>query len=249
MTWAGYGAISPTKRVYIYREQHWRRTKIEEWAPYIRENVDKENVKTIKVCKSAGQDRGQEHTIQQQIEVALERSIHLTSNTAGSRVAGKQLLHEYFRWKPKYVPQKEQVLYDENIAQWTLRNYGNLAYKDYLAQFNPPEQETNLPKCQIFNTCQVLIEAIQSCVYSKTNPEDVAEFDGDDPYDGIRYLIDEADKFFEESEVECKKLEGQQDIIDTFAQNQDWNQLFRKAKALESRESNYMKPVSRYAHR
>jgi len=37
MTWVGYGAISPTKRIYIYREQHWKRTKIEVWAPYVRE--------------------------------------------------------------------------------------------------------------------------------------------------------------------------------------------------------------------
>ncbi len=231
MTWAGYGAISPTKRVYVYREQHWRRTKIEEWAPYIKEFLGKEEIKIVKVCKSAGQDRGQEHTIQQQIEAALGRGVHLTSNTAGSRVAGKQLLHEYFRWQKKYIPQKEIVLYDESVALWVLRNHGNLAYKNYLAQFNPPEIETNLPKCQIFDNCPVLVEAIQSCVYSKTNPEDVAEFDGDDPYDGLRYLVDAADKYFEESEQEFKKLEQRQELINDFEKNQDWNILFRRAMA------------------
>lgn len=248
MTWVGYAAISPTKRVYLYREQHWRRVKIEEWAQYVKENLDKENIKTIKVCKSAGQDRGQEHTIQQQIETALGRSVILTTNTAGSRVAGKQLLHEYFRWKQKYVPTQEKGTYDQEVAMWTLRNHGELAYKNYLGQFNEIELEPNLPKLQIFNTCPVLVSAIQSCSYDKTNPEDVAGFDGDDAYDGIRYIVDEADRYFEESAQEFEKLEIQQGIIDQFTATQDWNALFRQSRTLEAAGKIGLNPVRRYRH-
>ena len=249
MTWAGYGAISPTKRLYLYREQHWRKTKIEEWAPYVKENLDREDVKLIKVCKSAGQDRGQEHTIQQQIESALGRSVQLTTNSAGSRVAGKMLLHEYLRWEQKHIPLKEKEIYSEEVALWTLRNYGDTAYKNYLRRFDEPEIETNIPKYQIFDCCPAAVESIKSCIYDKNNPEDVAEFDGDDPYDGQRYLVDAADKFFADSEHEFKVLEQRQQLINQFEENQDWNMLFRKAKAMEMSVDTYMKPIARYSHR
>src|SRR5678816_1078009 len=64
-TWVGFAAISPKKRVYIYREMVWKKVKIEEWAPYVRQYIDSEDPRIIRFCKSAGQDRGQEHTIQQ----------------------------------------------------------------------------------------------------------------------------------------------------------------------------------------
>lgn len=248
MTWAGWAAISPNKQVFIYREQSWKNVKIADWAPYVKEYLDKENIKTIKMCKSAGQDRGQEHTIQQQVEQELERSVILTSNTPGSRVAGKLLLHEYLRWTQKYIPESVKPIYDETVALWTLRNYGDLAYKDYLAKFAPVVSETNLPKLQIFDCCPLLIDAILSCVYDKTNPEDVAEWDGDDPYDGIRYIVDEVDKYYSESEFEFKKLEARDAVAKEFEQNQDWNQLFRRSMALERANKEFNRPVGRYRH-
>lgn len=246
MTYACYGAISPNKRAFVYREQHWKKTKIEEWGSYVKEYLDKEDIRIIKVCKSASQDRGLEHTVQQQIEIALGRSVHLTNNSAGTRIAGKMLLHEYFRWEQKHVPLREREFYNEEVALWTLRNYGDIAYKNYLSRFNSDPSENNLPKLQIFNTCPVLVEAIKSCVYDKTNIEDVAEFVGDDPYDGLRYLVDEIDKYFEESAGEMQKIERRQELVQEFEQTQDWNRLFRRAQAIEN--SSIHKPVSRYHH-
>ena len=103
MTWIGYAAISPNRRVYIYREQYWVKTKIAQWASEVKVYIDKEHPRLIRFCKSAGQDRGQEHTIQQQIEDELGQSIELSNNTPGSRVAGKLLIHEYLRWNPKQM--------------------------------------------------------------------------------------------------------------------------------------------------
>lgn len=247
MTWAGWGAISPSKKLYIYREQSWRGVKIAEWSPYILEHLNNENVRIIKVCKSAGQDRGQDHTIQQQIESELGRGVVLTTNTPGSRVAGKQLLHEYLRWKQKYVPLKEIESYSEEIALWTARNHGELAHQNYLSRFQARVAE-DLPKLLIFNNCKVLIDAIQSCSYDKKNPEDVAGFDGDDPYDGIRYLVDEADHYFMEAADEFEKVQARQEIVKDFEQSKDWNRLYQRARLLESSNENSFRPARRYRH-
>jgi hypothetical protein len=265
MTWIGYGAISPSKRIYIYREQTFIKTKIEEWAPEVRTYIDAEKPRVVKFCKSAGQDRGQEHTIQQQIESALGRPIELTSNAPGSRVAGKILLHEYLRWKPKpKIPAAEQMPYDHEYALWLWRNKGEQVYRAYLAQYDPAVEETNLPKLQIFrceetNTehfghpfcCNTLIETIKACTYDKPKnnkpAEDVAEFDGDDPYDGIRYLVDAAEHYFEEAQDEFKKVQAQEEQVKRLENNQDWTGFYRNMRAIES--AGQMNAVPRYSKR
>lgn len=251
MTWAGYGAISPQRRVFIYREQAWQKTKIEEWAGYVKYHVEKENPRIIRLCKSAGQDRGQEHTIQEQISTALGKEVELSNNSSGSRVAGKMLLHEYFRWKQKYIPPKEIGLYNEEHAQWILRNRSPREYESYINSFIPQEPESNLSKCQIFDTCPLLINAIKSATYNKPtpnnpSPQDVAEFPGDDPYDGLRYLIDSVDRYFNEAKEEFEKVQKQQQIINALENNQDWTMFYRNMKALESKTIN--QSIRRYRH-
>jgi len=65
---------------------------------------------------------------------------------------------------------------------WLLRNKDLLEYKNYLELFNPPEEETNIPKLQIFkceeefheghpNCCPVMIGAVQACNYDKKTKE------------------------------------------------------------------------------
>jgi hypothetical protein len=238
MTYIAYGAISPNKRVYVYREQYWTQTKIEEWAPFVKEYIDKENPRVVKFCRSAGQDRGQEHTVQEQISNALGVSIELTSNAAGSRVAGKALLHEYLRWKPKYTPEREKLIYSEELAMHIMRNKGMEAYREYNRLFDPPIEETNLPKLQIFNTCPVLVNAIKACSYDKPKDnkpaEDVAEFDGDDPYDTIRYLCDTADAYFDESAKEFEKIKARDNLVQRLAMNNDWTAFYRNNRQLEA---------------
>lgn len=246
MTWAGYGAISPDKRIIIYREQAWQKTKIEEWAPYVREYTDKENPRDIILCRSAGQDRGQEHTILSQVSEALNRSIKLANSNPGSRVAGKMLLHEYLRWKEVYKPEIPQTPFDPEHAQWIMRNRSINEYNSYVNSFKPVEREMNLPKLQIFSNCKLLISAIKMACYDKNNPEDVAEFDGDDPYDGCRYLIDRADRYFQESSEELKKIQVQEQLTKTLEETQDWTSFYRNARKLESNQS--IKAIRRYAH-
>lgn len=245
MTWIGFGAISPTGRLYIYRELYWIKTKIEEWAPTVKELLDTENPRLVKFCKSAGQEHGQEHTIQEQISSALERQIELTNNSPGSRISGKQLIHEYLRWKPKPITIKDAKFdYSEEHAMWILRNRGMSEYRSYMNSFIPAEPESNIPKLQIFKSCKILIDAIKACSYDKKRIEDIAEFQGDDPIDGLRYLVDAAEQYFETASEEFKKIQKQEEIIQKLSADQDWTAFYRNMRTIES--DDIYRPVQKF---
>ena len=248
MTWVGFGAISPSKRLYIYREMAWRKTKISEWAPQVRYFVDKENPRLIRFCKSAGQDRGQEHTIQQQIEDELGHSIELSHNSPGSRVAGKLLIHEYLRWQPHVLPTVEHVPYNEEHASWLLRNRGLDEYKAYLESYVDKLPENNLPRLQIFDSCPILIDAIKAATYDKGRnnkpAEDIAEFDGDDPLDGLRYMADAAETYFSDASNEFERIQERSALLQKMNETQNWTGFYRNMEKLES--ANVIKAVARY---
>lgn len=260
MTYIGFYAVSPARRLYLYRELYWLKTKIEEWAPTLKSFVEREHPRAVKFCQSAKQDRGQEHTIQEQIETALGIPIELSGNIAGSRVAGKMLVHEYLRWRPKpIIPPDEMPEFNDEYAQWLLRNKGLMDYKAYLEIFNPPEPETNLPKLQILccsedfhdghpNCCPVMIDSIKACNYDKGKDdkpaEDVAEFAGDDPYDDLRYAVDSADSYFNDASKEFEKIQKQQELIDRLKGTQDWTAFYRQMERNEMKSNTG--PVRRY---
>jgi hypothetical protein len=264
MCYVGFYAISPTRRLYLYRELSWLKTKIKVWGAELKQFIDAENPRVVKFCQSAKQDRGQEHTIQQQIEEVIGRPIELSGNNPGSRVAGKMQLHEYLRWKPKpIIPIQEMPIYNEEYAMWLLRNKGLNDYKSYLALFDPPEPETNIPKLQIFlcedefheghpNCCPQMISSIKACNYDKKGKdgkpaEDVAEFEGDDPYDDIRYACDSAESYFNDAVSEFAKIQKQEEINRLLQANQDFTAYYRNMKKLES--SQPAQYVKRYHHR
>ncbi len=263
MTYIGWYAVSPTRRLYLYRELYWYKTKIAEWAPVVKSFNGAENVKSIKFCKSVSQDRGQEHTIQQQLEEALDSPIELSANGPGSRIAGKMLIHEYLRFKPKpVVPVNEMPAYSEAHAMWIMRNRGMAEYKNYLELFNPPQEETDIPKLQIFkceddshnheghpNCCPIMIDAIKACNYdSKPSngkaAEDVAEFEGDDPYDDLRYACDTAEEYFNAAGDEFKKALRQATLIEQLKNSNDQTAYYRQARAAEGDERPKM--ISRF---
>lgn len=277
MTYIGFYAVSPTKRLYLYRELYWQKVKIEEWGPVVRDFITRENPKVVKFCQSAGQDRGTDHTVQSQIEEALGRPIELSGNTSGSRIATKMLLHEYLRWKAKpVIPVSEMPIYSEERAMWLYRNKGLEDYKAYLNLFNPPEEEVNIPRLQIFKCkgtlqagkenlpenyedfhdghpycCPTMIESIKACNYDRKAKdgkpaEDVAEFEGDDPYDDIRYAVDSAEAFFNEAGSEFARVQQEAAIIQRLQFTQDWTAYYRNLRTLEN--SNKLKAVSRYHH-
>lgn len=264
MTYLGFYAVSPHGRLYQYRELYFTKTKIAEWGPLVKSLIDEENIKLVKFCQSAKQDRGLEHTVQSQIEESLGLSIELTGNSPGSRVATKQILHEYLRWKAlPIVPPSEMPVYSEEHALWLYRNKGTEEYKSYLRMFDPPEEEKNIPKLQIFRCseekheghpfcCPVVIESIKACNYDTKNKdgkpaEDVAEFEGDDPYDVIRYACDAADTFVNEAGKEFEKVKAEAAIIDRLKQTQDFTAYYRNMKTLES--AHHIQPVRMFKRR
>lgn len=261
MTYIGWYAVSPNRRLFLYREQSWYKTKINEWAPYVKELIEVEQPKIIKFCKSAGQDRGQEQTIQEQISSALGVQVELSNNSPGSRVAGKILVHEYLRWKQKHVPLKEMPKYNEEYASWVLRNQGLVQYKNYMRLFDLPEEEKNIPKLQIFlcdkdhsvghghpNCCPLMVDAIKACNYDKPRnnkpAEDVAEFEGDDPYDDLRYACDTAEGYFEEAEQEMKQFQQREEYSQRLAMTGDMTAFYRNMNRIEHEE--VVRPVRRF---
>lgn len=241
-----FGAISPTKRLYIYRELTWQKTLIERWGSEAKVYIDEEQPRVIKLCKSAGQSRGQDHTIHEQVESVLGRAVELTDNSHGSRVAGKMMVHEYLRWLPKHVPEKDLPVYNQELAEWILRNKSPEDYQSYLRSLQPPEPEGNLPKLQIFKTCEHLIHAIKTCFYDKTHPQDVAEFPGDDSYDALRYICDAADKYFDDSIDEMKRIRRRDDIDKMLANTNDFTAYYRNMRKNEAELSEIYRPIRRY---
>jgi hypothetical protein len=237
-----YGAISPERKLIIFREDWFQKEKIEIWAAKVRHVIDALDPKVIKLCQSAGQDRGQEHTIHQQISSAFDRSIELTGNSSGSRVAGKMLLHEYLRWKNKYTHKADVTPYNADFAEWILRNKTEEDYRIYMDQYKIPKQEDNLPKLQIFNHCTNLIHAIKACTYDTKNTQDVAEFPGDDAYDAVRYLVDAADRYFEDATDEMKKLDARNNL----SKITDMTAFYRNARRLEAESSSETMAVPRF---
>jgi hypothetical protein len=263
MCYIGFFAISPTGRIYLYRELHYYKTKISVWGPEVRALVDKENPRSIKFCRSASQERGQEHTIQEQIESELGRPIDLSVNSSGSRLAGKTLIHEYLRWKQKpIIPPEEIPVFNEEYAQWLQRNKSPQDYRNYLQIFDPPDEETNIPRLQIFlcgedthegheECCPLMIDSINSCNYDKPSndipAEDVAEFNGDDPYDTLRYAVDSAEAYFRDSIREFEKIQKQERLIQALQNTNDWTAYYRNMKKAEEKPP--MKMVRRFHRR
>lgn len=246
-------AVSPSGRLYLYRERSFLKTKNAVWGPEIKFYVDKENPRVIKFCQSVKQTRGQEHTVQEQIETELGRSIELSINNHGTRLAGQTLVHEYLRWAPKkLIPVEEMPVFDNDYAMWLQRNKSPQDYQNYMQLFEDPEDEAQyLPKLQIFkcndddhnheghpDCCPLMIDAIKACSYDKPTDdkpaEEVAEFAGDDPYDTLRYGVDTADKYFKEAAKEFERIQRQQRIIDALQNTKDWTAYYRNMRTLEA---------------
>lgn len=263
LTYILFCAVSPTGRLYLYRELSYLKTRISEWAPEVKYYIEQENPITIKFCKSAGQNRGQEHTIQGDIETHLGRSIELTDNTPGSRLSGKMLIHEYIRWSLKSnTPEHEKPVYNEDYAQWLLRNKSQDDYTAYLDMFNDKAEDVNIPKLQIFrcnesrhdghpNCCPLVIDAIKAATYEKEGSdgkpaEDVMEWHGDDPYDTLRYAVDCADTFIREAGSRFIRVVRQQQLVDTLKMTGNWTAYFRQME--HSEQTKPMQVVRRYRH-
>lgn len=248
----GWGAIGPDNRLYVYRHQMFYGKKIEEWAPHVRHWIDKEQPHDVIVCHSANQNRGDPHTIQEQLAEALGVPVRLGER---DRIGGKMLLHEYLRWKERPPVPTELQEYNEEYARWLLRNQSMEDYKAYLKSFNEVPETENLPRLKFFDIpeVKVILEAIKSCVYEKADKsgkkkEDVAEFDGDDPYDMLRLLLHAADVFFGVAAGEQERLQRIQKVINELQRTEDMTSFYRNMRRVETDNAEVSFAVRRFHH-
>lgn len=247
MTWAGWGALSPDGRIYLYREFTARKTSIKEWGAQVgRLARQDENLVAVEMDPSGWKNDGHEQRIVDQFE---EASGLVATRADNDRIGGKMLLHDMLRWKPrppKYMPEEG---YDHQKALRIWRMEGDEAVREYQRRFEPEPQEIAIPRLQIFNTCREIIRAIPLCVYDEKRPEDVAPFDGDDPYDGVRYLLKACHRYLEDVVREDAKVQERLKVLTKFEQTKDYNILHRGMERIEREERNAAAPVPRYFHR
>lgn len=242
-----WAAISPEGRVFIYRTYSVKKTKIRVWTRDIAmlSAGEIDSIRDVRLCHSAVQDRGQDQTIFEQVSEALSEAGFTCSLTLGDkgRVAGKQLVHEYLRWRPLKSVKSIVGDFDLELANKIERFHGRAAMEKYWGYFQEEKVENNLPRLQVFSKSPEgrpttdLTECIASCVYDETKKEDVKEFDGDDPYDCLRITLNAVRDYFDESKDEFEKREKFGLAGKRLAATGDQTSYYRHCERIEAAES------------
>lgn len=265
-----WAAISPSGRVYIYREYYVTQTDVAIWGTEIGQLSIGENIRAIVLDTNAWDSRGEEKTIAQQFVEHFNATLvsdkvwnynpeslkgdYLLERASKARVSGKILVQEYLRWHQKPTAKSEdEIVFDSEQAD-RLRRLSESAYNRYVELFTPPKLEENIPKLQIIeNACPRLVECIPLCVYDENNVEDVKEWQlsddlvGDDPYDCLRYLLKRCHRYFEESKNEFEKRDREQQVVEHLAVSGDMTAYYRRMEKLELSPSNQKGPVKNVA--
>lgn len=248
MCHALWSAIAPDNRVYIYRERAWKGVDIPYWATEVGELSARENIIHFTLCQSGFQDRGSE-TIALQVERYSQMRPYSSENTPGSRVQGLNLIHDFLRWEEiKHSPKEEK--YDESYANEIYRKFGSVAKDRYLSQFSSKQQDKNIPRLQILcrnfdpakpavdSVAPILLETLPQCVYDEKRTEDIAEFDGDDPIDNLRYNLKTINQYCNgELGEELERRKQIQEITERLAITKDYTSFYRDMEAHEFSES------------
>lgn len=240
MCYAMWGAISPQGRVYIYRERAWYGRDIPFWASEIKEihnDTGEIPLQTV-LCGSAWQSRGTE-IIANEFQKYSDLVPTSSENTPGSRVAGLQLVHDFLRWEKTISLKAKGEVYLLDKAQEIYRNFGPDALENYKKQFYDEPEEDNLPILQIFDTCKVLIDTIPMCIYDDKKIEDIAEFEGDDPIDDLRYFCKAAKRYLNGEIGNMDLVARRQQVIQELAESRDMTAFYRKMEHLDKHQDSF----------
>lgn len=237
-TYGMWGYITPDLRFLIAREFSAVKTGIRKWGADIASITHGlgGELGFSTLDPSAWGERGLDNTVATQL---MESSDIAFDKADNDRIGGKLLLHDALRWEPrppKYIPPSG---YDPETAQRILRMYGTERYHDYQGMFLPDQPETNIPQIQIMDCCPLLIECIPLCVYDEKHSEDVEKFDGDDPYDTIRYWLKRANRYLDEMREKAQRHRSLDMILRKFEGTKDYNYLHREMEKYESAEEDY----------
>jgi len=242
-----WAALSPTGRVYVYREYAEKEKLTVDWLTDFIKNTPEEefeSIQKIRICHSATQNRGEPFTIYDQLVKAVRKAeIRATVELSErNRLNGKLAIHEFLRWTPKENIRKHVGELDMDYAQKVNRLYGSKAYAEYLALFEAEKEETDIPRLQIDKeACPLLVETIPACVYADSpeegkKAEDVKEFDGDDPYDTLRGLLLGIKDYQVTHAKQLQLAQQAQEAVDKLS-TQDPTAFYRRMEHLEAKKS------------
>lgn len=237
--YALWGAVSPDLRFIIAREHSVVKTSVKTFGAQvaaITHSLGSDMAFSTLDPSTWGEGKGLDNTIATQLMESTEIAFDKADN---DRIGGKLLVHEGLRFlprPPKYIPPSG---YDTETASRILRMYGTKAYNDYQNMFMPDKPETNIPVIQIMDSCPELIECIPLCVYDEKHVEDVEKFDGDDPYDTLRYWLKRANRYLDEMKDKAIRQSNLSIILSKFKETGDYNYLHRQMEKYESSEEDY----------
>ena len=116
---------------------------------------------------------------------------------------------------------------------------GKMLIHEYLKWDDGP------PKLLIVN-CPMLVTALGLCVGDDKRKEDVAEFDGDDPYDTLRYLLKMVSRHYGES-AGIKEITGKEQAIRVaYKEDNDYQAMNFRMRKLDYERRLSARPISRF---
>jgi hypothetical protein len=248
MTHAIFSAINPLPseafpaKVYIYKEYAAKKEKISLWASNLKVMAYGEDLRDVVLDPSAFGIRGDEKTIAEQFADSFGREARRADN---DRIGGKLLVQEYLRWKYNEKRQLPTGRYDHDVALRIRRTHGEEGLREYERTFLLDEDEGFLPKLQIFDTCKELINCLPLCIYDKNKVEDVEEFDGDDPYDNLRYNLKACQNLLVTGTSSALQEEQRVQVLNALAKTQNMTAFYMNMNNLESKERRSNQPISR----
>jgi hypothetical protein len=232
MTYAVWGALSPEDQLFLYREYSIKEAKTSEWATEVGQLSQNDKLTDIVLCRSAWQSRGEELTQQEQF---TKYSGLIARQAENDRVIGKLLVQEYLRFEDRSHALKP---FNIETANSILIRRGTEAYQHYCNAYRERKKD-KLPKLQIFKQLRILRQTIPLCIYDKKSQttqkpaEDVKEFAGDDPYDGLRYIVCCVDGHLGRMSAQASAREQEDKAIRELEQTRDWTKYYRRMEFLE----------------
>ena len=234
-----WGTVSPDNRLLIYREFGTTKEKVSSWASEVGFLSAGENIVDWPMDHTAFEEKGETHTLAVQASEFANIGISPRRADKGpqSRRSGMKLLQEMLRWKSP--PKADMKDFNKLTAEKILKARGLEAYVRYSQMFEGIEDKQKYPRLLISKACPTLIETISNCVYAKDKDDneidDVAEFEGDDPYDTLRYLARAMVRFIVESKKNQKAYEEIQTIQDKLRNGGDMTEFYRMMEIRENR--------------
>lgn len=242
-TYALKGAVSPDQRLYLYDEFSRQKTSIDVWGAELAAWCP-ENINMIVMDPSANQNRGQGMTIKQQFMKAS--GFRMVSDADNDRIAGKMVIHDLLRWLPHPSRKLPDEQFDRGLSERILKYQGLKAYHEYLMLFMEEVPEANLPRLQIFKNCSRLIQAFPLCIYDDRShrKEDIAEFDGDDPVDTLRYMAKAWERLSLGLDKKAAAVDERAAIVAEYQATGDTTRFYRKMEFFEAENKRLLRSLT-----